>query len=119
MRGRPRRQTEKMLAAQRLRGLSNRGPANHFWIDGRTKETRVRSNRWQWREIADKIRRRDNFTCQRCRAIGRIMIVHHIEEWNGSNDQDDNLTTLCRSCHAVIHKSKKGSPCHLGFLKTA
>lgn len=52
-------------------------------------------------ELKEKIRARDNYTCQLCMTaeITRKHDVHHID-YDKKNNSDDNLITLCRSCHA-------------------
>jgi len=49
---------------------------------------------------------RDNHTCQYCSSYGDI--VHH-KDGNGRgsnnpNNSEDNLTTICRSCHINVHR---------------
>lgn len=46
------------------------------------------------------IRERDGFICQLCREPenGRIHSCHHID-YDKTNNDPDNLNTLCRSCH--------------------
>jgi 5-methylcytosine-specific restriction endonuclease McrA len=62
---------------------------------------------WQ-QEIRDKVRERDNYTCQRCGAtedeLTRELDVHHLNPVrNFENTTDaheiDNLVCYCRSCH--------------------
>ena len=40
--------------------------------------------------------------CEFCDVATKNLCVHHIDE-NRSNNKPDNLATLCRSCHVVIH----------------
>ncbi len=55
-----------------------------------------------WRRIRDTVKRRDNFTCVYCgfRAFS-FMQVNHI----GAEDdhQLENLETVCKPCHEVLH----------------
>ena len=58
-----------------------------------------------WKILAGKIRKRDNFTCQICGVHGprdRVLLhVHHIKpRGRGGPDEPYNLVTLCASCHA-------------------
>ena len=52
---------------------------------------------------------RDNFTCTRCNnSFEENMLTIHHEDRNGRNtnspnNDDENLITLCRSCHAKEH----------------
>lgn len=64
----------------------------------------------QWRACRDYILRRDHFICQRCHEKPAD-IVHHIVWLTPSNINDptitlgeDNLMSVCRDCHAIIHE---------------
>jgi len=58
------------------------------------------------KSLRDKIRKRDNYTCQNCRIteeehlkiIGTILNCHHID-YNKKNNNEENLITLCKSCN--------------------
>lgn len=54
------------------------------------------------------IRQRDNFTCQLCRIPenGRKHDVHHINH-NKYDNAEDNLITLCHTCHAKAGHYRK------------
>lgn len=66
-----------------------------------------------WKRARANVWARDHGLCQRCLERGRVTpaeIVHHIEELTPENicDPDistnpDNLTCLCRECHAAVH----------------
>jgi hypothetical protein len=49
------------------------------------------------KELKTKIRKRDNFVCQICGCVGYQ--VHHID-YDKDNCSENNLITLCRSCHS-------------------
>lgn len=56
-----------------------------------------------WKALSRKIRKRDNYTCQSCRATNQPLDVHHIIPFNISRDNSpENLITYCRSCHTSI-----------------
>lgn len=48
-------------------------------------------------KLKQQIRWLDNYKCQLCGKLGKD--VHHID-YNKQNNTINNLTTLCRSCHA-------------------
>jgi len=58
-------------------------------------------------KLKEKIRKRDNYQCQLCGiteeeyiiVFGERLTVHHID-YNKNNNNEDNLISLCRSCHA-------------------
>ena len=86
---------------------------NSRYIDGRSGIIYPFEFDWHFKE---KIRARDNFTCQICgitqdedmsrtRQQGKQpsrLIVHHKDE-NRHNLADDNVLSVCRSCHAKHH----------------
>lgn len=53
--------------------------------------------------LKEKIRERDNFTCQLCgvdqKECAGKLCIHHID-YNKCNTNINNLVTLCRSCHS-------------------
>lgn len=66
-------------------------------------------------ETRNKVRKRDNFACQKCKVQASefpyTLHVHH-KDLNLENNDLDNLTTLCVSCHNLMHKdirSKNGN----------
>jgi len=60
-------------------------------------------------ELKKKIRNRDTF-CQVCgkteQENGRKLDVHHID-YNKKNCSEDNLMTLCHSCHVATNSNRK------------
>ena len=52
---------------------------------------------------------RDNYTCQICknkRKDSKLDVHHLIFRSNGGSNTEDNLTTLCHSCHVDLHDGK-------------
>ena len=52
---------------------------------------------------------RDNYTCQYCGGKHKDsrLNVHHIQfRSNGGSDNQENLITLCHTCHSLLHKGK-------------
>lgn len=63
---------------------------------------REQRNEEQWRQLRDQVKRRDNWTCVYCRFRSyKFMMVNHI----GAEDNHtlENLETVCKPCHAVLH----------------
>lgn len=73
----------------------------------------------------EKVLFRDNHICQACSGKSKDskLEVHHIIfRSNGGSDEEDNLITLCKTCHDKVHKgllnlSKTGK--YKGTLKHA
>lgn len=59
----------------------------------------------QWKEVRDRILRRDKYTCQRCRSNENLQVhhIHYIQFRMAWEYEDNNLVTLCRLCHAETH----------------
>ena len=60
---------------------------------------------FNWRTIRQRIKGRDNYTCQMCgeteKDTKQYLQVHHLVRYSISKDNsDDNLITLCPKCHA-------------------
>lgn len=79
------------------------------------------NNKWQGgiTSINDKIRKseeykiwrlsvykRDYFTCQRCKSVGKNLHAHHIKKFSQYPElrlDVDNGITLCKDCHRMEH----------------
>jgi len=49
---------------------------------------------------------RDNYKCQYCKGKtkdSKLEVHHIIFRRNGGSDEQDNLTTLCKTCHDILH----------------
>lgn len=72
----------------------------------------------EWKEKRKQILKRDNYECQRCTGkykaggplkriqLTRANTVHHKTEMKDDPTlmlDDDNLISLCHSCHDIIH----------------
>ena len=55
-------------------------------------------------ELKEIIRKRDNYTCQKCHKKGNT--VHHID-YNKENCKENNLITLCLSCNFKVNYNRK------------
>ena len=52
---------------------------------------------------------RDNYTCQYCKGKSkdsRLHVHHIIFRSNGGSDEQENLITLCKTCHDKLHEGK-------------
>lgn len=58
-------------------------------------------------KIKSKIRKRDNYTCQKCKQVydkkSTKLHIHHIDS-NKFNNKEDNLVCLCVYCHIDLHR---------------
>lgn len=68
-------------------------------------------NKKYFYKLTDFIINRDGNSCQKCKAVGVKLHVHHIQfKSHGGSDSPDNLISLCKKCHSFIHKESK-LPC--------
>ena len=57
-----------------------------------------------------KVLDRDKYTCQCCKGKhkdSKLEVHHIIYRSNGGSDEEDNLITLCSTCHYNIHHDKQ------------
>jgi hypothetical protein len=104
-------QREKTLTPEHRRkiGKAVAGPRNKHWIDGRSYEKDDYAGLFT-ESLKMIVKERDNSACQECNLSSCVvLVVHHIDGVKLNNDVD-NLTTLCQSCHSIIHTNIKYVP---------
>lgn len=97
--------TGKKLSEETKRKMSENSPN---WNLNLTDEDRVnRRCLPENKEWAINVKRRDNFTCQRCGdSMGGNLVSHHIlgyANYLEARTDLDNGITLCESCHKNFH----------------
>src|SRR2546421_1871535 len=62
---------------------------------------------WGFWNVREYVLARDGHTCQWCKGKSKdpILNVHHIESRKTGGDSPDNLITLCKMCHDLIHRT--------------
>ncbi|KKN76510.1 hypothetical protein LCGC14_0370190 [marine sediment metagenome] len=103
-------------ATMRLRcSLGKLAEKNPAWIGGRS----YRPYTAEWtRELKQRIKDRDKQTCQLCIIQiedVRELYVHHID-YDKSNNSEDNLITLCHSCHSKTNHHRTEWGIHNGWF---
>jgi len=82
------------------------GSRNSRWIDGRSrdKEGAADYNFEFTCTLRTTIKKRDGHQCRKCGHDGSDLrlFVHHID-MNKENNSENNLVTVCHSCHSRIH----------------
>ena len=69
-----------------------------------------------WKRKRREILQRDNYECQRCKEKGKhnqATTVHHIQHLDKRPDLaliDENLVSLCDTCHNEAHPEKFPRP---------
>lgn len=72
------------------------------------KETKTRQN-WRYIKWRILVYRRDDFTCQLCKQVGKNLEAHHIKSWSKYPKLRYNINngiTLCKKCHKLVTKFK-------------
>jgi hypothetical protein len=64
--------------------------------------TRSKYGLRRWKKTRQAILDRDHHSCTICRS-GDFLSVHHVD-CDPTNDNPENLVTLCDHCHAFIHR---------------
>ena len=81
------------------------GELNPNWQGGKSFEEYPQ----EFEQIREFILERDNYTCQdpNCEGKHKKLHIHHID-YDKTNNNPENLITLCHSCHAkTIGKNKR------------
>ncbi len=67
------------------------------------------------KELKEKIRKRDNYTCQRCgkiekelKGIHKHLDIHH-KNFNKKDSKPENLISYCKRCHTTINRKNLNS----------
>src|SRR5574343_66234 len=90
------------------------GAQHYNWKGGKDLENRRLKASPEYRCWRDAVYKRDRYSCQTCglHCNSKNIVAHHIYGWadfpNLRFDINNGLT-LCRSCHAKIHKAMKSS----------
>ena len=62
------------------------------------------------KKVKKDIRKRDNFTCQRCgkteAILGYVLTIHHID-YTKNNHDPKNLISLCKCCNSIVNFNRK------------
>ncbi len=77
-----------------------------------------------WREVSNKIKNRENYTCQNCgwkprNRYEQSFIHTHHQNGDKQNNQDENLSVLCIKCHSEVdlyHKRIQSSKKYKEYL---
>jgi 5-methylcytosine-specific restriction endonuclease McrA len=69
----------------------------------RPKRPRLALDQPAYRELHEKVLRRDGWRCQCCGSM-RNLQVHHMQSRSLlGDDTEENLITLCDQCHTRAH----------------
>jgi len=73
----------------------------------RKRRPRLRLDPGPYRRLCQHVLERDGWRCQRCGSLVNLQ-VHHINPRSRlGDDAEQNLITLCGSCHRLMHSQEQ------------
>jgi 5-methylcytosine-specific restriction endonuclease McrA len=69
----------------------------------RSKTTRLRLPKDTYSQLCQQVLTRDNWRCQNCGRRQNLEVHHKEHRSRGGDDAEDNLITLCSTCHSLEH----------------
>ena len=70
----------------------------------RSKTPPVRLDTIAYEKLRQEVLRRDGWRCQSCGAMSNLEVHHQQFRSHSGEDSEQNLVTLCNSCHADLHR---------------
>jgi len=64
---------------------------------------RFRLDRESYEQLRRQVLRRDCWRCQSCGTMSNLEVHHKEFRSQSGDDTEENLITLCATCHSVIH----------------
>ena len=86
-----------------------KGPKSNNWQGGLSSENHLIRNSAEFREWREKVFKKDNYTCQKCKKHGGNIYLHrhHIMRFAKYIKYRfivEFCQTLCKECHMKLHK---------------
>ncbi len=69
-----------------------------------SKSTRSRLDPESYETLRQQILRRDGWRCQLCGTMTNLEVHHQEFRSQSGCDSEENLITVCSSCHESIHR---------------
>ena len=70
----------------------------------RPKAPRLRLDPISYESLRQQVLRRDNWRCQSCGTMSNLEVRHREYRSHSGVDSEENLITLCASCHSSVHR---------------
>jgi 5-methylcytosine-specific restriction endonuclease McrA len=67
------------------------------------KAARLRLDARLYESLRQDILRRDSWKCQLCGTMSNLEVHHQEFRSHSGEDSEENLITLCATCHSAIH----------------
>jgi 5-methylcytosine-specific restriction endonuclease McrA len=72
------------------------------WL--RPKQPRLRLDSKNYEQLRNAVLRRDGWRCQLCGTRSGLEVHHKEFRSHSGDDSEENLITLCTSCHDAVHQ---------------
>jgi 5-methylcytosine-specific restriction endonuclease McrA len=69
--------------------------------------SRLRLKPGLYKALRQQVLRRDDWRCQSCGAMSNLEVHHQEFRSHSGSDSEENLITLCSTCHAAAHGQKR------------
>ena len=66
--------------------------------------SRLRLDPESYEALRQQVLRRDGWRCQSCGTMLNLEVHHKQFRSHSGHDSEENLITLCASCHASVHR---------------
>jgi 5-methylcytosine-specific restriction endonuclease McrA len=76
-------------------------------VRGESKHSRLRLDADTYRQLYRQVLERDGWRCQNCGSMSNLEVHHQQFRSHSGSDSVENLITLCASCHAEAHVTKR------------
>ena len=71
----------------------------------RPKRARLRLDPEQYDTLRNQVLRRDGWRCQSCGIMSNVEVHHKRFRSLSGDDSEQNLITLCPTCHDGVHRN--------------
>ena len=71
----------------------------------RPKLPRLRLDPELYEQLRNQVLQRDGWRCQACGTMSNLEVHHQEFRSQSGHDSEENLITLCVTCHAGVHRS--------------
>jgi 5-methylcytosine-specific restriction endonuclease McrA len=65
----------------------------------------VRLSAEAYSQLRQQVLERDGWRCQTCGAMSNLEVHHRQFRSRSGSDSEENLITLCASCHSHLHRN--------------
>jgi len=68
------------------------------------KPVRLHLDEVEYENLRQLVLRRDGWRCQSCGTMSNLEVHHREFRSHSGEDSEENLITLCSTCHAALHR---------------